>query len=279
MTEEEIIECSEYIDEINERCLNFRRISRGTGKRNAHWASQAIPMCNIQTLFDWLGFEETNPMNAIDMVRFGTGVDIEGGIIERLKLGRVFIAGGDGGASRVYLEFDELRFPIVGRIDALIEDFETSEIVPVEMKSIKDFGEKWEDKQVWKKYLPKRENIAQLLFYLLDRNQLHGVSHGYLWYQNKNRHFEALYRVPLFAKESQTIINEAVANCSYIEDVLFGEIAFPQFPCEKCKPDKFPCMWLAKDGAINGQCRYYDWCWKRKKEAQKLLEKPKNLME
>jgi len=278
LPEEEIVDCSEYIDEINSKVLNFIKLSRGTYKKNAHWASQLIPMCDIQVLFGWLGFEETNPSRPTDMLRFETGNDVESSVVDRVKIARCFVAGGKT-APRITIHPKSLHFPITGKIDLLIEDFETSEIVPLEVKTTKDFGEKWEDKEVWKKYLPKREHQGQLLTYTTDMNLRLGTTHGYLWYYNKNRHYEGLYRIPLKSKKSQEIMNEGIAKCSYIEDVLFDRVPFPEFPCKKCDPDKFPCAWLAGDGAIEGQCRFHDWCWERKDEALGLIEKPKNLME
>src|SRR3990167_8072451 len=167
-------------------------IGKRTRRKTSHWASRAFAACLRQ---EWLTFKGAVPTdNGGSDEIFGMGEDIEQRVVDKYILSGQFIRTQD------YIEIIDpgLRFPITGKIDLLIHSNkdidllvqEDDELMAVEVKSCKDFGED-RGYDLWKKYLPKREHVGQLTLYL----KALGLARGYLTYFNRQRALRTRYLV------------------------------------------------------------------------------------
>jgi hypothetical protein len=144
-----------------------------------------------------------------------------------------------------------LRMPITGRADLLIQE-DGDGLSVVEVKSVKDYGERdgWD---VWKKFLPKVEHVAQITLYLKGL----GLPFGYLTYFNKQRGLVIRYKVDF----NEAFYERIIAYFVSLEEALLGEM--PGIP-SNINGKRFPCIWWSQDRNHKeplGTCPFFNLCW------------------
>jgi hypothetical protein len=144
-----------------------------------------------------------------------------------------------------------LKRPITGKADLLIQET-GDELAVVEVKSIKGFGER-EGYNLWKRYLPKREHVAQLTLYLKGLN----LPFGYLTYFEKARALTVRYKVAF----NPVFYEQIIAYFQNLEKTLDGPM--PEIP-KGINGKKYPCVWWSQDKNHKeplGMCNFFSVCW------------------
>ena len=225
-------------------------------RRDAHWASGAFSPCGRR---DWLDFHGAIPTDAnMNYDIFGMGEGIEDQIVNKYILAGQYVRVQD----RITINDPRLRMPIVGKMDLLIRSrrefdllFPDDELVAVEAKSTKDFGEDY-GWNVWKKYLPKKEHVGQLVLYM----KFFRLHHGYLAYYNKQRSITVRYLVPRRG-DFERFYDAIIQRYMETEASLAGPE--PGIP-EGFKGRAFPCVWFSRSpdhkNVPAGTCQYFSHC-------------------
>ena len=211
--------------------------------KNVHWASSGFSPCVRK---DWLEFHGAVPSdNGSNYDVFSMGDDIETRVVAKYAAQLLRTQ------EHIIVKDPRLRMPITGRADLLIE--EDGEIMVVEVKSIKDFGED-SGYNTWKKWLPKREHLAQLTLYLKALN----LKRGYLTYFNKGRAITIRYEV----RFHQGFYDSVIDHFAKLEAALLGPE--PEIP-KGFRGKTFPCVWFSrapdKKGIPAGMCNWFSHCW------------------
>jgi len=225
-------------------------------RRDAHWASGAFSPCGRR---DWLDFHGAIPTDAnMNYDIFGMGEGIEDQIVNKYILAGQYVRVQD----RITINDPRLRMPIVGKMDLLIRSrrefdllFPDDELVAVEAKSTKDFGEDY-GWNVWKKYLPKKEHVGQLVLYM----KFFRLHHGYLAYYNKQRSITVRYLVTRRG-DFERFYDAIIQRYMETEASLAGPE--PGIP-EGFKGRAFPCVWFSRSpdhkNVPAGTCQYFSHC-------------------
>lgn len=239
----------EFVEILNEKQREAEGKARIWHARFAHWPSEALFPCLRKQWLIWKALP-TDPRGS-NLDTFALGNAIEDAVIAKFKPLALR-------QQESVVIFDErLKYPISGRIDLLIA--ETDElVVPVEVKSTKDYGED-SSYDRWKSYLPHEEHAAQLTLYMKARK----VDHGYVAYFNKNRSIIAIYRVDF----NEDFYDFIVGMFKELEDSLDGPE--PEVP-KGFGEQKFPCGWQSRapdakaSGRLEGTCPWWSHCWRGK---------------
>ena len=225
-------------------------------RRDAHWASGAFSPCGRR---DWLDFHGAIPTDVnMNYDIFGMGEGIEDQIVNKYILAGQYVRVQD----RITINDPRLRMPIVGKMDLLIRSrrefdllFPDDELVAVEAKSTKDFGEDY-GWNVWKKYLPKKEHVGQLVLYM----KFFRLHHGYLAYYNKQRSITVRYLVTRRG-DFERFYDAIIQRYMETEASLAGPE--PGIP-EGFKGRAFPCVWFSRSpdhkNVPAGTCQYFSHC-------------------
>ena len=225
-------------------------------RKDAHWASGAFSPCGRR---DWLDFHGAIPTDAnMNYDIFGMGEGIEDQIVNKYILAGQYVRVQD----RITINDPRLRMPIVGKMDLLIRSrrefdllFPDDELVAVEAKSTKDFGEDY-GWNVWKKYLPKKEHVGQLVLYM----KFFRLHHGYLAYYNKQRSITVRYLVTRRG-DFERFYDAIIQRYMETEASLAGPE--PGIP-EGFKGRAFPCVWFSRSpdhkNVPAGTCQYFSHC-------------------
>jgi hypothetical protein len=237
--------------------------------RNAHWASQCWN-CLIRTLCEWKGIEPTNPESPNLHKIFKMGEKIEDVVAEGYRFDNSVIARD----FPVAIKDPRLMFNISGRVDVVI--LKDGELIPIEVKSQKDYDERMGGWDGWKNFLPKKEHTAQLLTYM----KATGWDKGKLHYFNKNRQIEGRYAFT-FSEEFYEdmisyfmLVEETMEMIGEKEPLEFLDV-LKYFKHPKTEKRPYPCCWFspAKDKPDPvGCCQYFDRC-KRAYEKKQRREK------
>lgn len=216
----------------------------GVEKKKNHWASGSLYPCLRK---EWLRYHEAEPTNMdwnIDVLALGKSIEED--LIEKYKLSGSFVKEGK------YIEIEDprLKMPITGKVDLLI--VEDGIVIPVEIKSRKDYGE-FRHYDAWRKLLPMVEHMAQLTIYLKGT----GLQKGYIEYVNKNRSIRARYGV----RFPQRFYDEIIERFVQLEESLTK--TEPPIP-KGFKSDVFPCAWYSQDRNKEepvGKCAFFEHCY------------------
>mgnify|MGYP001558893255 CR=1 FL=1 len=227
---------------LEENAKRKATVGKVSMPKTAHWASSAFSPCERRDWLDFHGAKPTDIGSNYDV--FGMGDDIEARVTVKYasQLLRT--------QEYIIVKDPRLRMNISGKADLLIE--ENGEMMVVEVKSIKDFGED-SGFDVWKKWLPKKEHLAQLTLYLRALR----LKRGFLVYFNKGRALTARYAVQFHQGFYDAIIEHFVK----LEAALLGpEPAIPK----GFKGRSYPCIWFSrapdKKGQPAGMCNFYSHC-------------------
>src|SRR5947208_1209367 len=224
---------------LDEHLRHLRSLDpNGVERKKNHWASNALFSCVRKVWLQYHDAEATNDAGNTDVLALGELVEEK--MVEKYMLSGNFIRG------QKYIEFHDprLKLPITGKVDALIA--EGGDVVPLEIKSIKNWGE-FKGTEVWQKLLPRAEHVAQLTVYLKALN----LPRGYVEYFNKNRSLRARYEV----KFSQQFFDEVIGRFAELE----AELPRQEPPIPKgFREGSYPCGWYAKDGSkeLVGSCAF-----------------------
>jgi hypothetical protein len=261
-------EDTEEVEELDTHIVEGREllkdIRRKMGRKPDHWASQAFG-CPIRAVNDWRGVKPTNGEGLTTYKIFKRGDDEETALTERYQAEGSVI----GTSYPVWIKHPDLKYIISGIVDVVL--LKDGEIVPVEVKSAKDFNEMFGGYHGWKKYLPKQDHSAQLHVYL----KAMGLPYGKLHYLNKNRQLDARYHVDF----SEEFFDDIIAFFKSIEDLLaHDKDALKILDVTEYfklgawgRKRTFPCVWYspAKDmKKMVGCCPYYDRCKKAYKKVK-----------
>lgn len=290
----------DFIEEDTEKLLDLdysimegrkmlKEIRRKMGRKKEHWASQCFS-CPIRVVNEWRSVEATNDEGITTYKIFATGDSIEDDVIDRYKTKGCVL----DEQFPVWIEPEELKYRISGLVDIVVMDVQfetymdfdeelgeervfegvTETIMPIEVKSAKDFSEKY-GYDGWKKYLPRKEHIAQLMTYLKSM----GLDVGWVHYINKNRQLDGRYLVKVLEEFWLDMIKyfagieELVEQDKDALEILdVKEYFADRPPYGERKKDTFPCIWFssAKDfDEPTGYCQYYDRCLAALKDVKK----------
>ena len=252
---EEVVRESKFAEGISKRnaeilqSFDFRYV-----KRN-HWASD-FNRCRKSLWYMWKGEEQKTLANMISPDRMKEGKDIENTVIEKTKRDGIFVTAN----VPTLITRKKPSYDISGKIDIVTFDPDnllTKEMVIVEVKSSKDFGERQNFHQ-WKRYLPSLEHIAQLSCYLDAVKKMRNsvIVKGELWYVNINRMVEQSYEVQR-SPEMMIKIHEFF-------DQIEKDIKKKSPPEVSYRQKGYPCSWYSKDPkrrGLVGMCPYYHKCW------------------
>jgi len=276
----------EFIEEDTEKLLDLdysimegrkklKEIRRKMGRKHEHWASQCFS-CPIRVVNEWRSVEPTNDEGITTYKIFATGDSTEENVIDRYKTKGCVL----DEQFPVHIHPEGLKYRISGLVDIVVMDVVveteidenetefvkvTETIIPIEVKSAKDFNEKF-GYDGWKKYLPRREHIAQLFTYL----KAMGLDIGWVHYINKNRQLDGRYLV----KVIEDFWLDMIKYFAGIEDLVehdkdaleildVKEYFADREPYMVAKKDTFPCIWFSADKKhteYTGCCPFYDRC-------------------
>ena len=252
-------ERGDLVEAVKSDVLALRDEGPPASSRGTHYASDAMKQCFRYFWLDWHNTPPTNPYK--DLGTFPIGLAAEDIIVDRMKVAGRYVA------DQVRMAIPRSPIPINGRIDLIMDDTLKGRVrpswktgVPVEIKSIKDWGERqgW---TLWKKFLPKEEHVAQLTIYLHRLIELGKIKkdYGYVWYFNKNRaNEEAVYQIPY----DPDYVERIWEWYDDLEALLFKP-EIPPIP-KGFKPDRYPCGWASKardKEELVGSCKYHTGCW------------------
>jgi len=263
---QEIVSESNLASKI-EREIEFKIGLLKPDRDRAHYLHHAsdLKVCERYLWFIWKG-----TVNQLDYTRikspsklgvFDEGIDVEKRIVSKYATVGLLVPRSEN--YEVIIKDDSLRYLIVGHIDCIINDGtnENPVIVPVEIKTIKDWGETGPPYQydAWKSLLPKLEHIFQITVYM----KALGSPYGYIHYYNKNRSIEQVYKI-LF---DERMWNECLNLFRRVEATLDKDSP-PEIPSE-FRRDKFPCATYSRAKRGNkrilvSKCQFYELCWGRK---------------
>ncbi len=241
----------EAIDRANYEKRHFFD-GQARGARLEHWASDAMKPCMREAVLAFAGHEVTDPSGQYLENIFDSGTAIEGKVIDRIKTSDRFYP------FRRTLTLDlwpELTLPLKGKVDVFMLDT-LGVVSPVEVKTLKEFGDSTSD-TLWMKYIPRESNVAQLMCYLYAFEN----EYGYLWYYNKNRPFEKMYRIRW---DQEWWEDSVVPFFKELEGwVIKGEV--PDIPEDFLKAghmgERFPCKTMSREGNELTRCRFHSVCW------------------
>lgn len=276
----------EFIEEDTEKLLDLdysimegrkklKEIRRQMGRKKEHWASQCFS-CPIKVVNEWRSVETSNDEGIALYKIFAIGDATEENVIDRYKTKGCVL----DEQFPVWIQPEELKYRISGLVDIVVmqtehiyaednvldDEYEIVEtIMPIEVKSAKDFSEKY-GYDGWKKYLPRREHIAQLMTYLKSM----GLDVGWVHYINKNRQLDGRYLVKVLEEFWLDMIKYFAGIEDLVEqdkDALeildVKEYFADREPYGQRKKDTFPCIWFSADvkhTEPTGCCQYYDRC-------------------
>jgi hypothetical protein len=226
-------------------------------RKDAHWASGTFSPCLRRDWLDFHGAKPTDMNTNYDI--FGMGDSVEDQIVNKYLLAGQYVRTQE----RITINDPRLRFPIVGKIDLLIRSKKEidllievdDELVAVEAKSVKDFGEDY-GWNVWKKYLPKKEHVGQLTLYIKGME----LKHGYISVYNKQRSITVRYMVS--AKGDFDRFYDAIIQ-RFVETEASLPGPEPSIP-QGFKGRAFPCVWFSRSpdhkNVPAGTCQYFSHC-------------------
>jgi len=277
-----IVEDTEKVDDLDATIVEGREvlkeIRRKMGRKPSHWASECFK-CPIKAVNEWRSVRPSNEESETTYKVFQVGESGERDVKERYQSGGEVISI----QFPIWIHPKELKHWISGMVDIVIQQFwtETDEkygeivksmVVPIEVKTTKDFNEKF-GYHAWKKFLPRKDHVAQLMIYM----KAMGLKRGKIHYVNKNRQLDARYDIKFNKKFYDDVIQHYLnieglvakkKDALKILDVLHYFMGY--------KKQKYPCIWFspAKDHKEPvGSCPYYDRCKKaydkKKKEGIK----------
>mgnify|MGYP001597782308 CR=1 len=239
---------------LEENAKRRATIGRAVTAQDAFWASGTFSPCIRR---DWLQMKGARPTDdGANYDIFGLGNDIEGRIIEK------FIASGQyiRGQERIIIRDPRLRIPIVGKADLLIysrTDLDPmvghdNEMMVVEVKSTGDFGIE-RGANLWKKFLPKPEHVAQATLYMKALN----LKFAYLVYFNRQRAISTRFLI----KWNQEFYETIIEHFQKTEKSLDGpEPAIPK----GLNGRSYPCIWFSRapdeKGKPTGMCSWFSHC-------------------
>src|SRR3990167_866431 len=129
---------------LDKNAQQMMTVGKVQTRKDAHWASQTFSPCARR---DWLDFHGAKPTDTnVNYDIFGMGEGIEDQIVNKYMLAGQYVRIQE----RITINDPRLRMPIVGKMDLLIrskKEFDVllfpldNELVAVEAKSVKDFGE------------------------------------------------------------------------------------------------------------------------------------------